>query len=466
MNNTNEEENHTAQPNVKHYDVTLDSLMGIVNAYQSRKFDEDLKYIQHDMGGLETLSQKLGTCAQSGLNGDDFEKRDHQFGSNKKEKPKTTGICKLFLTALDDLMLKILIVSACISIVISMIFADNDERPIAWVEGGAILFAVAVVTGVTAWNDWQKEKQFMKLTEFSDSNNNFFVLRKGEQVELNFDDIKVGDIVKIKTGMSIPADAILVRGTGVTTDESAMTGESIELKKETMEQCQIRLEEKLEEEKFHSNEEKRTNHDIPSPILLSGTQIQTGEGWFMVVVVGKNSCVGKIYAKLSQEIEATPLQLKLNKIATDIGYIGMVSAAITLIVLFGRFFIEQGIDGYNWEDDIGDYLSDWFDYILVAVTIVVVAVPEGLPLAVMIALAYSVRKMMKDQNFVKRLSSCEIMGGANNICSDKTGTLTKNQMTVKELWMGDFKSLDPEKEEYDIHDVIPDKSLAALFYQA
>lgn len=185
----------------------------------------------------------------------------------------------------------------------------------------------------------------------------------------------------------------------------------------------------------------------------------------MTVVVGKNSCVGIIYDKLSQEIEATPLQLKLNKIATDIGYIGMVSAAITLIVLFGRFFIEQGIDGYNWEDDIGDYLSDWFDYILVAVTIVVVAVPEGLPLAVMIALAYSVRKMLKDKNFVKRLSSCEIMGGANNICSDKTGTLTKNQMTVKEVWMGDFKSLDPEKEEYVIGDVVPDKNLASLFYQ-
>lgn len=109
------------------------------------------------------------------------------------------------------------------------------------------------------------------------------------------------------------------------------------------------------------------------------------------------------------------MQEKLTAIATDIGYIGMVSASITLVVLFVRFFIEQGIEGFNWSDDIGDYLSEWFDYVLVAVTIVVVAVPEGLPLAVMIALAYSVRKMLKDKNFVKRLSSCEIMGGANNI---------------------------------------------------
>mmetsp|Transcript_30530 Transcript_30530/g.29997 ORF Transcript_30530/g.29997 Transcript_30530/m.29997 type:complete len:212 (-) Transcript_30530:1894-2529(-) len=209
---------------------------------------------------------------------------------------------------------------------------------------------------------------------------------------------------------------------------------------------------------------ERTNHDIPSPVLLSGTEIQTGEGWFMVIVVGKKSCVGKIYEKLGQEIETTPLQEKLTAIATDIGYIGMIAAAITLIVLFGRFFIEQGIEGFKSED-IGDYFSEWFDYILVAVTIVVVAVPEGLPLAVMIALAYSVKKMLKDKNFVKRLSSCEIMGGANNICSDKTGTLTKNIMNVKEIWQGETIELESEKLTYVMADVINNEKAAKLFLE-
>jgi P-type E1-E2 ATPase len=104
----------------------------------------------------------------------------------------------------------------------------------------------------------------------------------------------------------------------------------------------------------------------------------------------------------------------------------MVSASITVLVLFIRFFIEEGISGYQFGDKIGEYLADWFRYLIVGITIIVVAVPEGLPLAVMISLAYSVRKMLKDMNFVKRLAACEIMGGANNICSDKTGTLTKN----------------------------------------
>lgn len=450
----------------ENFGVTLEQMVELVEAYRNRKFDEDLKMIQTNFEGIEGLANKLNTDIHNGLKCHDLDIRDEYFGSNNKEPPKRTNFCKLVLRAMDDLILKILIVSAIISIVVNLIFSDDDHRPIAWVEGGAILMAVFVVSGVTAWNDYQKEKQFMKLTAYNDAQNNVVVMRGGEQTEINFNDIKVGEIVQIKTGMSIPCDAVLVRGTGVSTDESAMTGESIELKKEPLEQCEVRLEEKLEEEKFQKGEENRTNHDLPSPIMLSGTQIETGEGWFMVVVVGKNSCVGKIYAKLSQEIEATPLQIKLEEIAKHIGYIGMVSAAITLIVLFARFFIEQGIKGYNWEDKIGDYLKEWFDYLLIALTIVVVAVPEGLPLAVMIALAYSVRKMLKDMNFVKRLSSCEIMGGANNICSDKTGTLTKNIMTVKEIWQGEVRSLDPELKEYVLKDVISHAKASKLFLEA
>lgn len=127
-------------------------------------------------------------------------------------------------------MLKILIVSAFISIIISMIIADSDERSTAWIEGAAILVAVLVVTTVTAWNDYQKEKQFLELNSYNDSQNNLIVLRKGVEVELNVNELLAGDIVQIKPGMSIPCDSILVQGTGVTTDESAMTGESIELK--------------------------------------------------------------------------------------------------------------------------------------------------------------------------------------------------------------------------------------------
>jgi len=170
--------------------------------------------------------------------------------------------------------------------------------------------------------------------------------------------------------------------------------------------------------------------------------------------VGKNSCVGKILGKLEQSIETTPLQRKLEKIASDIGMLGMFCALLTIHILFLRFFIEKFIAGHSGKHildlygpemtdshgghngEFKDYFVEWISYIIIGVAIVVVAVPEGLPLAVMISLAYSVKRMLIDKNFVKRLSSCEIMGGANNICSDKTGTLTMNKMTVTNIWAG------------------------------
>lgn len=227
-----------------------------------------------------------------------------------------------------------------------------------------------------------------------------------------------------------------------------MTGESDELKKDSLDNCKLRQEEKDAEYEYLKSNNKNP-HDLPSPVLLSGTQIATGEGWFVCIVVGKNSCVGKILGKLEQRIETTPLQEKLEAIATDIGVLGMYVALLTIHVLFFRFFIERFISrkfdlfGQELEDQHGeyhglfkDYFEEWLGYIIIGVTIVVVAVPEGLPLAVMISLAYSVKRMLIDKNFVKRLASCEIMGGANNICSDKTGTLTMNKMTVTNIWAG------------------------------
>lgn len=165
--------------------------------------------------------------------------------------------------------------------------------------------------------------------------------------------------------------------------------------------------------------------------------------------------------------EVTPLQEKLDVIAIDIGRIGMYAALLIFHLLVARNLIEsmvfrkfslfdkgeecevqkkaaeaiQSEEEYVCEGQIGPIFKGWFEFIIIGVAIVVVAVPEGLPLAVMISLAYSVQKMLVDQNFVKKLSSCETMGGANNICSDKTGTLTKNQMTWTQIWAGDSNEI-------------------------
>lgn len=168
----------------------------------------------------------------------------------------------------------------------------------------------------------------------------------------------MGDVIKIKAGMNIPVDGILIIGSGVTVSEAAMTGESDELKKESLEGCLLRREEKDQEYNFHKDP-KKNPHDLPSPLMLSGTQVVTGEGWFVVIVVGKNSCVGKILGKLEQKIETTPLQEKLEEIATDIGKLGMYCALLTIHILFLRFFIERFIkrdfDFFGGEDVVNKF---------------------------------------------------------------------------------------------------------------
>lgn len=168
-------------------------------------------------------------------------------------------------------------------------------------------------------------------------------------------------------------------------------------------------------------------------------------------MVGKYSCLGQIMSKIEVEDEKTPLYIKLEGIALDIGKLGMIFALLTFHVLMLRFIWEglvgRQIDLFGGEQTEADgcspdggcflkYLGQWFDNLIIGIVIIVVAVPEGLPLAVMITLAFSIIEMIKDKCDVKKLASCEIMGGANNICSDKTGTLTNNIMEVVKLWSG------------------------------
>jgi Ca2+ transporting ATPase len=278
--------------------------------------------------------------------------------------------------------------------------------------------------------------------------------------------------------MNIPVDGVVIRASGIQANEAAMTGESDELKKDTMENCKARQVEKDAEYEYLKSDNKNP-HDLPSPVVLSGTQIATGEGWFVCIVVGKHSCVGKIMGKLEQQIETTPLQMKLEKIATDIGKLGMYVALLTIHVLFLRFFIERflnqtmdlfGGEVPNFEGKLDgnfkQYIEEWIKYLIIGVAIVVVAVPEGLPLAVMISLAYSVKRMLIDKNFVKRLSSCEIMGGANNICSDKTGTLTMNKMTVTNIWAGRQLQVKVNDQQYNWRDYFNNDKHINLLQQA
>ena len=225
------------------------------------------------------------------------------------------------------------------------------------------------------------------------------VVRGGANSTINVHNLVVGDIVVLEGGDKIPADGIYISGDSCEANEASLTGEPEDIKKNTE----------------------------VDPFLLSGCNVTHGGCRMLTIAVGAESRWGRIKSRLATEAENTPLQDKLDTMAKHIGLVGAAAALFTLIALLIQFF---AISDDN--EDTAKFLIDAF---IIAVTIIVVAVPEGLPLAVTISLAFSTKKMLADQNLIRVLQACETMGNATNICSDKTGTLTENRMTVVECWV-------------------------------
>jgi Ca2+-transporting ATPase len=278
-----------------------------------------------------------------------------------------------------------------------------------WIEGLAILLAVVIVVLVNSVNNYNQERAF-RAQDATKKKPQCSVMRSGKVETINQEQLLVGDLVLLSAGAAIPADGIMVSVEGIKVNESQMTGENIDVVK------------KFEE-----------------PFLRAGTDIREGECMMLVTATGSNSVYGKILASLAEEPKPTPLQIKLENTAGLVGYIGGGVAILLFLALVIRFIVEKA-NGTQVRDADGELqdreYTELLDFFIIAVTIVVVAIPEGLPLAVTVSLAYSMKKMGQDNLLVKVLSACETMGNATAVCSDKTGTLTTNRMTVVSSYLG------------------------------
>lgn len=259
------------RPKAGPYQFDREELKKVIDLYKERKYVEELDYITKTLGGSEGLSKGLNTSLEKGITESSLKEREEKFGTNYKPPPERTGFCELLLGALDDFMLKILIGCAIFQLVIEMSTATEEELAHAWIEGFAILLAVAVVSLVGAGSDYKKEGQFLKQQQIAEDAKIVTLRREGVEKVLHKENIKVGDIIKIVNGMDVPVDGVCVEANGVLADESSLTGESDHLQKETVAKC-------LERQERHEEEDTKTRapHDIPSPVLLSGTQIQKG----------------------------------------------------------------------------------------------------------------------------------------------------------------------------------------------
>lgn len=317
------------------------------------------------------------------------------------------------------------------SIIIDEIM-EAGHRDIAWIEGASILLAVVIIVLVTVMNNMKKDKEFHKLNDLAEAGKKVTIVRNGvRNEEGKLEDVLVGDLIVLKQGIEVAGDGIVLEGFTLQMDESSMTGESKPMTKDSLEKC---LKKWDELKQMH----KEINiHDIPSPIVLSGTKVLNGSGSMIVINVGANSSMGKLQQLItSGEEELTPLQLKLEKIAREVGTLGLYSAITIFCVLVMKWTYYNSLQGgLGWQTkSFIVIIYELLEFFMMGVTLLVVAIPEGLPLAVTLSLAYSVGKMTKDNNLVRKLSACETMGGANYICTDKTGTLTRNEMYMVKFW--------------------------------
>ncbi|XP_059644022.1 putative calcium-transporting ATPase 13, plasma membrane-type [Cornus florida] len=380
----------------------------LANLVKERDIDGLQQY-----GGVKEVAAVLETDQKFGISGsnDDTKHRIDVFGSNTYKKPPAKSFISFVLEAFKDATIIILLVCAVLSLGFGIKQHGLEE---GWYDGGSIIVAVVLVVAVSAISNFKQNRQFEELSEES-SDIKVEVVRDGRRQPISVFEVVVGDIVCLNIGDQIPADGLFLDGHSLKVDESSMTGESDHVEV----------------------------NEAANPFLLSGTKVTDGYGHMLVTAVGMNTAWGQMMSSISGDLdEQTPLQARLNKLTSYIGKIGLLVAFLVLAVLLIRYFTghtkdQSGHREFNGSKTKADEIMNAMVRIIAAaVTIVVVAIPEGLPLAVTLTLAYSMKKMMADNAMVRKLSACETMGSATTICTDKTGTLTLNQMKVTEFWQG------------------------------
>ncbi|CAL1371997.1 unnamed protein product [Linum trigynum] len=384
---------YTVPPEVKAagFDICADELGSIVEGHDVKK----LRF----HGGVNGIAQKLCTSTNDGLpkDVDALNRRQELFGINKFAESESKSFWVFVWEALHDMTLMILAVCAFVSLIVGI---ATEGWPKGAHDGLGIVASIMLVVFVTATSDYRQSLQFKDLDK-EKKKISIQVTRNGFRQKMSIYELLPGDIVHLAIGDQVPADGLFVSGFSVLIDESSLTGES--------EPVMVGAE---------------------TPFLLSGTKVQDGSCKMLITTVGMRTQWGKLMATLSEGgDDETPLQVKLNGVATIIGKIGLFFAVITFAVLVQGLVVRKWKDGSH-VDWSAEEAMEMLEYFAIAVTIVVVAVPEGLPLAVTLSLAFAMKKMMNDKALVRHLAACETMGSATTICSDKTGTLTTNHMTV------------------------------------
>ena len=344
----------------------------------------------------------------TGLSLQEVEKSRAEHGENVLTPPAKTPLWKQFLEKFEDPIIRILLVALAASIGIAIFeFCHEGKGADVFFEPIGIFVAILLATGIGFWFEVKANRAFDVLNQVNDEDL-VQVVREGKVTEIAKREVVVGDIVMLNTGNEIPADGELIEAVALQVNESTLTGEPI-IKKST------------NPEDFDKEATYPTNH------VLRGTTVVEGHGVFRVLHVGDKTENGKVFtaAQIDNSVK-TPLNHQLDSLGKVITKVSYVLAAIILIGRVATYL--QGVEEFVFMD----FLAHLLQTFMIAVTLIVVTVPEGLPMSVTLSLALSMRRMLQTNNLVRKMHACETMGATTVICTDKTGTLTQNQMRIYE----------------------------------
>lgn len=363
----------------------------------------------------EELLAKTGTDSEKGLNPEQVEKSRSTYGTNSFVRRSHESLAKRIWDASTEPMLVMLIFAAIITLAVNITryFTGGEYN---FLECVGIFAAIALSVVITIITEGKSAKAFEALNKINEDTL-IKVIRNGEPQLITQKEIVVGDIIMIETGDKIVADGRLLSSNDLSVDESALTGESLPVKKDAEFVCQ-----------------KSTPVAERANMLYSGCFVSAGNGQMLVTGVGNDTEFGQIAQELSSiEKTTTPLQEKLDKLGKQITVLGASAAAIVFAIEVLQFVMNGQLNL--------DTVSDAF---ITSIVLIVAAVPEGLPTIVAVSLALNIIKMSKENALVKKMIACETIGCVNIICSDKTGTLTENRMTVQKIYTGG-ELIDPEQ---------------------
>ncbi|AVM58245.1 calcium-translocating P-type ATPase, PMCA-type [Bacteroides heparinolyticus] len=350
-----------------------------------------------------------------GLTDEQVLKSRIEHGVNLLTPPKRPSLWKLYLEKFEDPVVRVLLVAALFSLLISIV--ENE-----YAETIGIIMAILLATGIGFFFEYDAGKKFDLLNAVNEETL-VKVIRNGRVQEIPRKEVVVGDIVLLETGEEVPADGALLEAVSLQVNESNLTGEPVVSK--------TTVEADFDEEATYAS-----NH------ILRGTTIVDGHGSMCVEAVGDATEIGKVARQSTeQSTELTPLNIQLTKLANLIGKIGFSVAGLAFLIFFVKdVALVYDFASFHTFRDWLPALQATLQYFMMAVTLIVVAVPEGLPMSVTLSLALNMRRMLSTNNLVRKMHACETMGAITVICTDKTGTLTQNLMQVYEANFGGLKN--------------------------